>query len=456
MSGKLTLTITEGPRTGKMFEFDQHDTLLVGRMADCHVCLPDDKTVSRHHFLLEVNPPDARLRDLGSLYGTYVNGQKYGGREKHETPEEGARRQYPQVDLHDGDTIKVGKTAFQVRVEAITLPAREVRCQRCGKELPTAAGQAGSGAMLCEQCRQSASQDPLLLLQTLLPHALRQDQQGSRLQDYEMGAQLGAGGMGAVYLARHKCTQEQVAVKVMLSKVRVNEQARRQFLREIAVTSALQHPHIVQFLMSGSEGDLFYFLLEYCAGGSMADLMKRRGSRLSLDEAMPLLLQTLTGLAEVHAQGLVHRDLKPQNILLAGREGQWVAKLSDLGLAKSFEQAGFSGMTATGGFAGSFPFMPREQVINFKRVQPTSDVWAMGATCYTLLTGAYPRHQRSGQDPLLAILQEESIPIRKREPHISEGIAEVIDRSLATKEGERYQHAGEMCEALLRAWKDVR
>lgn len=453
MSGKLTLTITRGPETGKIFEFDGHDTLLVGRQADCHVCLPDDKTVSRHHFLLEVNPPDARLRDLGSLHGTYVNGQKYGGRDTHETPEEGARRQYPLVDLHDGDTIKVGKVAFQVRVEAVVHPVRSVLCERCGK--PLSVGQVDAGDPLCKQCRQPASHDPLPLLLTLLPRIPPQGQQRHCLLDYEMGEQLGAGGMGAVYLAQQKSTREQVAVKVMLSKVRVSEQARRQFLREIAMTSTLRHPHIVQFLGSGAEGDLFYFLLEYCAGGSLADLMKRRNGRLSLDEAMPFLLQTLTGLVHVHAQGVVHRDLKPHNILLAGREGQWIAKLSDLGLAKSFEQAGFSGMTATGGFAGSFPFMPREQVINFKRVQPASDIWAMGATCYYLLTGMFPRNPQRGQDPLLAILQEESIPIRKRTPSIPAGVAEVIDRSLATKEDERYQQAGEMHEALLRAWKDM-
>jgi pSer/pThr/pTyr-binding forkhead associated (FHA) protein/tRNA A-37 threonylcarbamoyl transferase component Bud32 len=452
LSGRLILTITAGPKIGKMFEFDEHDTLLVGRMADCQVCLPEDRTVSRHHILLEVNPPDARIRDLGSLHDTYVNGRKYGGREKHETPEEGAKRQYPQVDLHDGDTIKVGKTTFQVRVEAMVLPVRELRCQRCSKELSASAEQTASGDMLCEHCRQPVLQASLTQLPTVLPRSQLQEQQGLRLEDYEVEEQLGAGGMGAVYLARHKVTHEQIAVKVMLSKVRVSEQARKQFLREIAMTSALSHPHIVQFLGSGAEGDRFYFLLEYCAGGSMADFMKKRGGRLSLDEALPLLLQTLTGLEAVHAQGLVHRDLKPHNILLADREGQWIAKLSDLGLAKSFEQAGFSGMTATGGFAGSFPFMPREQVINFKRVQPTSDVWAMGATCYTLLTGAYPRHQQPGQDPLLVILQEESIPIRKRAPHIPAAIAEVIDLSLATKESERYQHAGDMYEALLKAW----
>jgi len=450
LSGKLLLTITAGPEAGKTFDFAEHDTLLLGRMADCHICLPEDKTVSRHHFLLEVNPPDARIRDLGSLHGTYINGRKYGGRQKHETPEEGAMRQYPQLDLHDGDIIKVGKTSIEVRIDASALPITE-RCQGCGKAF--AVERAGLEETLCEECRQPASQTPPSPLLTAPPQI---PQQMARLADYDMGEQIGAGGMGAVYLAYHKVTREPVAVKVMLSKVRVQEKARRQFLREIETTSALQHPHIVRFLGSEAEENRFSFLLEYCAGGSLADLMKRRGGPLSLEEAAPLLLQTLQGLAWVHAQGFVHRDLKPHNILLAGQEGQWVAKLSDLGLAKSFEQAGFSGMTATGNFAGSFPFMPREQMINFKRVQPVSDVWAMGATCYYLLTGASPRPQQAGQDPLLAILREESIPIRKRTPHIPTGIAEIIDRSLATKEDERYQHAGEMHEALARAWKDAK
>ena len=420
MPDKLILTITVGPHAGKAFPFEEHDTLLFGRASDCQICLPADQQISRHHFLLEVNPPDARLRDLGSRNGTFINGQKCGGRARHETPEEGARREYPQVDLHHGDEIKVGQTSLQV--EAMPEPVPEETVRR-GSETP---------------------------------EDLPRDQQVAVLTDYEMGDLLGAGGMGAVYLARHKQSGEQVAVKVMRSKVRVDEQARQRFLREIEATRTLQHSHLVRFLGNGSEGDTFYFLLEYCEGGSVADLVKRRGGRLSLEEARPILLQALEGLAYVHAQGFVHRDLKPQNILLNGRSAeQWCAKIADLGLAKSFEQAGFSGMTATGSFAGSFPFMPREQVINFKRVQPMSDVWAMGATCYALLTGAYPRELRPGQDPLLAILQEECVPIRQRASHIPAGIAEVIDRSLATKEGERYQNGREMYEALLRAWEEV-
>src|SRR5712692_862835 len=119
MPGRVSLEVVAGPIQGRQFQFDGHDTFLFGRSPECHAELSaDDATASRHHFILEVNPPAARLRDLGSLNGTYVNGLKYGGRARHLTPEEGARQALPQVDVKDGDTIRVGATVFAVHIEA--------------------------------------------------------------------------------------------------------------------------------------------------------------------------------------------------------------------------------------------------------------------------------------------------------------------------------------------------
>jgi serine/threonine protein kinase len=455
MPGKLTLTITAGPKASKLFVFEEHDTLLFGRMDDCQVCLPDDRFVSRHHFLLEINPPDARIRDLGSLHGTYVNGRKYGGRERGETPEEGARRQYPQVDLHDGDEIKVGKTVFRVSVEAAASAPEPVRCQKCGRDVSLEVGPARHGDYVCETCRKQAELDPGALLLALLQQARQHVQMGVNLPDYQIERELGRGGMGAVYLARRRKDGQPVALKVMLSKVAVDDRARKMFLREMEATRVLRHPHLVEFLDGGAQGSLFYFLLEFCEGGDVAHLMEHRGGRLSLAEAGPILLQVLEGLTCVHEHGFVHRDLKPQNLLLRGAEGRWRAKVSDLGLAKSFEQAGFSGMTATGSYAGSFPFMPREQIINFKRFQPVSDVWAMGATCYHILTGSYPRQHRGARDQIEVVLNGDIVPIRARDPRIPPQVAEVIDRALANKPSERYQHAGEMYEAMANALQEA-
>jgi serine/threonine protein kinase len=176
--------------------------------------------------------------------------------------------------------------------------------------------------------------------------------------------------------------------------------------------------------------------------------MEHRGGRLSPKEAGPIMLQALEGLAFAHGKSFVHRDLKPPNILLAGIEKPRVAKIADLGMAKNFEQAGFSGMTATGSFGGTFPFMAREQVTNFKYFKPVSDVWSIGATFYNMLTGQFPRDFRRGQDPMEIILHGDIIPIRKRESDIPKRIAEVIDRSIANNTRDRYQNAGEMRKAL--------
>jgi serine/threonine protein kinase len=119
-----------------------------------------------------------------------------------------------------------------------------------------------------------------------------------------------------------------------------------------------------------------------------------------------------------------------------------------MGLAKNFDQAGLSGMTATGSYGGSFQFMPREQVTNFKYCKPVSDVWAMGATFYNMLTGAYPRETPYGQDPIDAILRGDMVPIHKRLPGLPKRIEEIIDRSLTNRISDRFQTASEFLVEL--------
>ena len=109
---KVILNLTTSPSSGKKLEFSGHDTFIFGRIDGPHFSIPNDNYLSRHHFLLEVNPPDARIRDSGSLNGTYVNEKKIGSGVTIDSPEEGANRVYPQVDLYDGDIIKTGDTCF--------------------------------------------------------------------------------------------------------------------------------------------------------------------------------------------------------------------------------------------------------------------------------------------------------------------------------------------------------
>jgi serine/threonine protein kinase len=235
----------------------------------------------------------------------------------------------------------------------------------------------------------------------------------------------------------------------MLARVDVDDVAIQKFKREVTVNANLDHPNVVKFLDHGANGAVFYFLMEFCDGGSVADQMIKYGGRLSLAQAKPIILDALAGLSYAHEKGFVHRDLKPQNILLA----KGTARLSDFGLSKNFQQAGLSGLSMTGNYAGTPVFMPREQIINFKYVKPVSDVWSIGATIYHMLTGAFPYSFSEKRDPIDVILNDDVVPIRQRDASVPKEMASVLEKSLTKKIKDRYQTASEMLAALREALK---
>ncbi len=450
MAGKVSLVVTAGPIRGQRFDFTEHDTFLFGRAPDCHARLAsDDAAASRHHFILEANPPQARLRDLGSLNGTHVNGVRHGGRRPDESPEEGARHGGVDVDLKDGDEIRVGATHLKVAIEG---PAS---CSECGRPIADDERERCewvSGTWLCEACRRGTvthapgpTNRPGATTPGLGGASVDDVAAGSTVADYRIERLLGRGGMGAVYLARARADGRQIALKLMLPHSQVDQAAQEIFLREIEVTRALRHPNIVALLDFGKHEGRFFFALEYCSGGNADELLRRKGTALGLPSVLRVASGALEGLAAAHEAGFVHRDIKPDNVLLA-EDG--TAKLADFGLAKSFSQAGLSGMTATGAVAGTFFFMPREQLTNFRQVRPVSDVWSMAATLYFLLTAEYARDFKSKPDPLAVILRGGVVPIRDRDPFLPDDLADVIDRALMDDPDERYADAGEFAAAL--------
>jgi len=191
--------------------------------------------------------------------------------------------------------------------------------------------------------------------------------------------------------------------------------------------------------------------------------MARHGGRLSVEEAGPIILQTLDGLEYAHnvsvkvtlrdgsvkdAVGLVHRDLSPQNIFVSGSGPSRVAKVADFGLAKAFDTAGLSGHTRTGVAAGKPWFMPRQQVVNFKYAKPDVDVWAAAACLYNMLTGQFPRNFKRGRDVWHTVLATDPVPIRRRDRSIPKRLAEVIDHALIDKPEIPIKTAAELKRAL--------
>jgi serine/threonine protein kinase len=185
--------------------------------------------------------------------------------------------------------------------------------------------------------------------------------------------------------------------------------------------------------------------MELCEGGSLASIVGPAPAPMEPARAVAIVSDALEGLAFAHARGLVHRDVKPGNVLVDAR-GR--GKIGDFGLAKSFDDAGLSGFTMTGSFAGTFEFMPREQLTQYRRVRPTSDVYAAGATLYWALTKKTVVDFAPGVDRVTALLQSEPTPLGARAPHLPKALCSVVDRACAADPRERYPDAAAFLEAL--------
>jgi serine/threonine-protein kinase len=236
--------------------------------------------------------------------------------------------------------------------------------------------------------------------------------------------------------------------------VAVSEQSLKRFLREIEVAASLQHPNVVSYIEHGTHNGIVYLVTEYVQGMDAGRLAKERGGRLDYREVAVIIEQTLSALDFAHSLGFVHRDIKEQNILVSGSYPSYVAKLTDFGLAKSFKQTGMSGVTMVGDVAGTIVYMPPEQIRDFKDVKPPADIYAVGMTAYTLLTGTHALDISPGAgiaETVKAIFEKPLVPIFIRNRDVPPKIVDVIERAIEKEPFNRWRTAGEMRQALVEA-----
>ena len=285
-----------------------------------------------------------------------------------------------------------------------------------------------------------------------MAHLLRQERDGSSspsmtgrtLGEYLLADLLGRGGMAEVYLAWDGHADHAVAVKVLSSSLASDPAYLDRFRREASAVRSLSHPNIVQVYDIGQEGEVHYLVMEYVEGESLAQVLYREG-RLSLPRAMEIARDVCAGLDAAHRAGIVHRDIKPGNILL-GKDG--AAKIADFGLVKELAD-GTNPITGSG-IVGTSEYLSPEQ-IEGKRVDGRADLYALGIVLYQMLTGRLPFIGDTTVSTLYRHLNEAPTPPRELDPRIPIQIERVLLKLLGKQPDTRYATAGELHAELLDA-----
>ena len=276
-------------------------------------------------------------------------------------------------------------------------------------------------------------------------HALSE---GDVLAGCRIEAVIGRGGMGVVYRALQLDLQRPVALKVITADLAGDAEFRERFSRESRMAAAIDHPNVVPVYAAGEEAGALYLVMRYVAGSDLHALLLRRGS-LPVARAAAIVAQVASALDAAHAAGLVHRDVKPANVLLAAGDTDH-AYLSDFGLTRSLDPT--QPITDSGQWVGTVDFAAPEQ-LSGGRVDALSDVYSLGCLLYATLTGAPPFRRATLPATLLAHLHD--TPPRPSQSGVPEGFDEIVARALAKAPQERYPSAGDLARAALAAAQGV-
>jgi serine/threonine-protein kinase len=261
---------------------------------------------------------------------------------------------------------------------------------------------------------------------------------------YSLERELGRGGMATVYLARDVHQGQPVAIKVMHPSLASALDSKR-FVREMGIAASLAHPFIVPLHDSGDAGGVPYYIMPYVEGESLYERLQRE-KRLPLDDALLITHDVADALAYAHSRGVLHRDVKPENILLANGH----ALVADFGLARAIGAADYKKLTATGIIVGSLYYMSPEQLREERDLDQRTDIYSLGCILYEMLTGGPPYSGRSITEVATRILRAPVPSVRRLQAGVPLAVDQTIARALAKSAAGRFATMQEFAAALPR------
>ena len=262
---------------------------------------------------------------------------------------------------------------------------------------------------------------------------------------YTLEGEIGRGGMGVVFLARDLALKRRVAIKVLPPELAFRQEIRQRFMREAQTAARLSHPHIVPIHAVGDEGGLVYFVMGYVDGESLAARLRRRHA-LPAEEVRRIMKEAADALGMAHAMGVIHRDVKPDNILLEGTRRR--VMVTDFGIAKALSHAGTGTLTGTGIAIGTPHYMSPEQAAGERDIDARSDLYALGVVAYEMATGELPFQAPTVPGILMKHISEVAPDIKRSRPDLPDDLAVCIMRCLAKDPESRWPTAESLVRAL--------
>jgi serine/threonine-protein kinase len=262
---------------------------------------------------------------------------------------------------------------------------------------------------------------------------------------YTIEGEIGRGGMGVVYRARDERLQRRVAIKVLPPELAFQQDIRQRFTREAQTAARLSHPHIVPIHTVGEGQGLVYFVMGYVDGESVAARIRRRG-RLPVEEARRVMKEAADALGAAHALSIIHRDIKPDNILLEGTRGR--VMVTDFGIAKALSGTSSATLTGAGVAIGTPSFMSPEQAAGERDIDGRSDLYSLGIVTFQMLSGELPFTAPTVAGILMKQITEPAPDIRGRRPDVPEDLALAVSRCLEKDPENRWPSADALRRAL--------
>ncbi|MGA9826794.1 MAG: serine/threonine-protein kinase, partial [Rhodanobacteraceae bacterium] len=265
----------------------------------------------------------------------------------------------------------------------------------------------------------------------------------TRLGHYDIVAELGRGGMGVVYKGHESSLNRYVAIKVLSDSLAHDESVKERFLREARSMAALNDPHIIQIYFIGDDDGQTYFVMEFVDGESLGSMLKREKT-LAVDAAAKVIYQTALGLATAHDHGVIHRDIKPGNLMIGSRG---MLKIADFGIALS-NQDFSKKLTSTGEFVGTPGYLSPEVCLG-KPVDQRSDIFSLGVVLFEMLAGRMPFNDASPLGLMLEVVKADIPDVRELNANVDPQIAAILVKMIAKDPVDRYQSCHELTAALM-------